>query len=263
MVLLISFLSGAVGGLIAGLFGGGIGVVLVPALLWVFTYLHVASDITMHMAIGTAVASIIVFGSISSYSHNRRKAVDWYLVKNMSLTLCIGIILGAVLADFLPSELLVLLFGIVVLLLAIYVWFGKNETKKSIKPSKRLLAVFAFIFGFWGSILGINSFCVPFFKKLGLDIRIAVGTTSVIGVILALGICIMFIITGWDAPSLPKYSTGYVDWALVLPVMLGGMIFTPLGAKLAHFIPRKILVRLYSILLVLVSIKMIVASSLL
>jgi len=45
-------ITGVIGGLIAGLFGVGGGIVIVPILFWIFTSLNFTNEIMMHMAIG-------------------------------------------------------------------------------------------------------------------------------------------------------------------------------------------------------------------
>ena len=47
------FVSGAFAGLLAGLFGVGGGIILVPALLYAFDELGYSAEVTAHMAVGT------------------------------------------------------------------------------------------------------------------------------------------------------------------------------------------------------------------
>ena len=51
---------GAVAGFLAGLFGVGGGLVLVPVLLLMFDAQHFTPEHTMHLALGTAMATISV-----------------------------------------------------------------------------------------------------------------------------------------------------------------------------------------------------------
>jgi uncharacterized membrane protein YfcA len=52
--------AGLVAGFVAGLFGIGGGFVIVPALLLVFSFFAVDSEVLTHVAIGTSLATIIV-----------------------------------------------------------------------------------------------------------------------------------------------------------------------------------------------------------
>ena len=71
--LLVYFLglliTGVVGGLIAGLFGVGGGIVIVPILFWIFTSLNFPNEILMHMAIGSSLATIIPTSISSARAH--------------------------------------------------------------------------------------------------------------------------------------------------------------------------------------------------
>ena len=65
---------GIVAGIIAGLLGVGGGIVIVPALYWIFTLQGLPQATLMHLAIGTSLATI-VFTSFSSFrAHVRGQA---------------------------------------------------------------------------------------------------------------------------------------------------------------------------------------------
>ncbi|MHC9036479.1 sulfite exporter TauE/SafE family protein, partial [Cobetia marina] len=110
---------GAVAGLIAGLFGIGGGLVIVPVLAAAFALQGVATDVLMHLAIGTSLATIVVTSLSSARAHHERGAVrlDW--LKRLLPGLVMGTALGVVLAGGLSSEMLKLLFGGFVLLVAV------------------------------------------------------------------------------------------------------------------------------------------------
>ncbi|MEL0270725.1 MAG: sulfite exporter TauE/SafE family protein, partial [Gammaproteobacteria bacterium] len=77
MVEIIQFLLvGAFSGFVAGLFGVGGGLILVPFLLFTL-HGNVESEYLMHTAVGTSLG-IIIFTSISSVrAHHKHKAIDW------------------------------------------------------------------------------------------------------------------------------------------------------------------------------------------
>lgn len=64
--LLIYGLLGGFVGILAGLLGVGGGLVIVPILVIAFNLQEIPHEITMHLALGTSLASII-FTSISSF----------------------------------------------------------------------------------------------------------------------------------------------------------------------------------------------------
>src|SRR5687767_6266597 len=71
-------------GFFAGLLGIGGGAVMVPILVLVFTAQGLAPDHVMHVALGTAMATIM-FTSISSMrAHAAHAAVDWGIARAMA-----------------------------------------------------------------------------------------------------------------------------------------------------------------------------------
>ena len=92
MVYLIYVLIGALAGLLSGLIGIGGGIVIVPALLIVFHFLHFNPHFLMHLVIGTSFA-VIVLTTLRSYFSHRRYDVSY---KAIFLQLLPGVILGAI-----------------------------------------------------------------------------------------------------------------------------------------------------------------------
>ena len=66
--------TGGVGGVLAGLLGIGGGIVIVPVLEAVLTYLGVDEAIRMHVAVATSLATIVPTSIASSRAHHRRHA---------------------------------------------------------------------------------------------------------------------------------------------------------------------------------------------
>src|SRR3970040_1324715 len=70
-------LLGTITGFLAGLFGVGGGLVLVAVLLMLFDAQHFSAEHTLHLALGTSMATII-FTSLSSLrKHHQHGAVNW------------------------------------------------------------------------------------------------------------------------------------------------------------------------------------------
>ena len=101
--LLLYLAVGAFAGFLAGLFGVGGGLIIVPALLFAFKSLGFAEEVMMHLAVGTSLASI-VFTSISSVrAHHQRGAVRWDVFRQLTPGIVIGAMIGAVIADAMPT----------------------------------------------------------------------------------------------------------------------------------------------------------------
>ena len=89
---------GTFSGVLAGLFGIGGGIIIIPTFFFIFTYLGFAEGILAHMVLGSSLG-VIIFSSISStFSHNIKEAVDWKLIKVVAPSIIIGSALGGITA---------------------------------------------------------------------------------------------------------------------------------------------------------------------
>ena len=75
-------LTAIIAGFLAGLFGIGGGLIMVPFLFYIFNYLEVNPDYLMHLAVGTSFAIIIPTSIVSVYTHFKLNGVDIDLVKS-------------------------------------------------------------------------------------------------------------------------------------------------------------------------------------
>src|SRR6266571_3357798 len=118
--------SGAVTGILAGLFGIGGGAVIVPALYEVFRILGVPEEVRMQLCIGTSLA-IIVPTTIRSYrAHRERGVVIENIVRLWALPAIAGVAVGSVLAAFAPAALFKLAFVVIASLIAAKLLFGRE-----------------------------------------------------------------------------------------------------------------------------------------
>ena len=58
--------AGLAAGFVAGLLGVGGGIVIVPVLFQVFSFLGIDDAVKMHLAVGTSLATIILTGALST-----------------------------------------------------------------------------------------------------------------------------------------------------------------------------------------------------
>ena len=103
--------TGCVAGTLAGLFGIGGGIVIVPVLETVLGILDVDPSIRMHVAVATSLATIIPTSISSARAHHRHHAVDVDIVKRWALWVLIGAVIGAWVASRLHSNVLAIIFA--------------------------------------------------------------------------------------------------------------------------------------------------------
>lgn len=263
MELLAYLLTGAIAGLMAGLLGIGGGLVIVPALAWLFADRGFAEAALMHYAVGTSLATIVATSISSLLAHNRRGSVHWAAVRALTPGILVGALGGAWLARHISSPVLSGVFGVFELLVALQLLAGARPGPHRILPGSGVLAVAGAVIGGVSALLGIGggTLTVPFLLWNRIDIRTAVGSAAACGLPIALAGAAGFAIGGLHAGAPPGANTGFIYWPAVAGIVLASIPLAPLGARLAHRLPRRLLRRVFALLLALIGLKMIIAAS--
>ena len=97
---------GAFVGVMAGLLGIGGGLIVVPALLYLLPLAGISPEMSMHMALATSLASIIVTSGSSAMNHLKLGNVDMFVVKWLMPGVVIGGFVGANIAEWIPTHYL-------------------------------------------------------------------------------------------------------------------------------------------------------------
>ena len=84
----------------------------------------------------------------------------------------------------------------------------------------------------------------------------AIGTSAAVGLPIAVGGTIGYIWNGWAHADLPAGSLGFVYLPALGIILLASVLAAPLGARLAHRLPIKVLKRVFAGLLLVLSAKM-------
>ena len=102
---------GAFAGILAGLLGVGGGIVLVPAFFYAFNSLGYFNEQLMQVCVATSLATIVFTSIRSVLSHNKKKMVEWRILKLWSPGIVLGAIMGVLIASKLHSDSLTIIFG--------------------------------------------------------------------------------------------------------------------------------------------------------
>jgi len=250
-IILLYLLVGAIAGLIAGLFGVGGGLVIVPVLVYLFTQQGMDPDSLVHLAVGTSLATI-VFTSISSvYAHHKHGAVRWDLFWRLTPGIVVGALLGAVIADEMPANILRRFFALFEWFVAIQLLLNTRANASRRLPGRVGLFAAGNIIGSVSSVVGIGggTLTVPFLVWCNVAMRKAVATSSACGLPIAIAGAAGFIVTGWSATTSLKWSLGYLYLPALLGIVASSVMFAPLGARLAHRLPADKLKRLFGLFL--------------
>lgn len=248
---------GAVAGTMAGVFGVGGGLIIVPVLVFAFGLQNIASEIAMHLAIGTSLATILVTGSSSTLGHYRRGSIHRGWLKALLPGLVLGSIVGAFIADNLSGTVLGTMFGIFVLLIAAKMVFGLTPKQGSASPGKWIMTLAGGAIGAVSALFGIGggAMTVPLLSRCGASMTQAVGTAAAVGLPIALVGALAFIVVGWGHPLLPAWTTGFVMWPAFFSIVVTSVPFARLGVKLAHVLPAHVLRLSFALLLAVVGVR--------
>ncbi|WP_422132656.1 sulfite exporter TauE/SafE family protein [Endozoicomonas sp. ALD040] len=257
MIFLSYLLLGALAGTLAGLFGIGGGLIIVPVLVFSFELQGLSPDILTHLAVGTSLATIVVTSVSSIRTHNAKGAVQWPVFSVLALGILLGSWLGVYTAIQMSGSMLQKLIGAFALAVAAKMWFGFKLSESSKVPARPILVAAGGVIGWASSMFGIGggSLSVPFLRKCNLSMTDAVGTSAACGLPIALVGTAANMFLGWENELLPTMSTGYVYWPAFLGIVLTSMLFARFGAQLAHKLPSEKLQKLFALLLVIVGFK--------
>ena len=248
---------GVFSGLIAGMFGVGGGVIIVPVLVASFMGYGFDESIIIHLAIGTSLACIFFTGLSSANAHRKKQAIDFTLFKQVALGITLGALLGAMFAVQLDGNLLKIIIGVFALIMAVQIGFNFTLSLKN-NLSKGPYFVGTGI-GFLSSVLGIGGgiFSVPYFKSSGLSMTSSVGTSAACGIPIAFFGALGYFILGISSESLPSYTLGYIYLPALFGITITSIISAQYGAAIAHYVSEYILKILMVSLMLLISIYMI------
>lgn len=255
-LILAMLVTGVVAGVLAGLLGIGGGIIIVPVLFVALGTLGIDPAIQMHVGVATSMGSIVLTSISSTLAHYGRRSVDVDLMKRWSGSVLLGAIFGVWIASLVDSPVLTAVFAVVALLVAAKMLLPLDDVVLADKvPSRPFAQVIPLSIGLISTMMGIGGgvLGVPTLTFCRYPIRLAVGTSALLGLVISIPAATGYIIAGWDHPSLPVGSIGYVNLigvAMIAPVTVA---LAPVGAGIAHSINTRRLSILFGLFLILAS----------
>ncbi|MBC6443518.1 MAG: sulfite exporter TauE/SafE family protein [Rhodobacteraceae bacterium] len=250
---------GAFAGVLAGLLGVGGGIVLVPAFFYAFSVLGFDGPALMQICLATSLATIVFTSIRSVQSHNRKGAVDWDILRGWAIGIAFGAAVGVGVATGLRSMHLQIIFGVLGIILGLYMAFGRQDWRLGQQmPAGAGRAVMSPILGFMSVLMGIGggSFGVPLMLLYNVVIHRAVATAAGFGVIISGPSVIGFLLGNPLRERLPPGTIGYVNLPAFLVIIAMTLITAPWGVRLAHVMDAKPLKRIFAAFLILVALNM-------
>jgi uncharacterized protein len=232
---------GAAVGFFAGLLGIGGGAVMVPMLVLVFTAQEFPAEHIMHLALGTAMATIM-FTSVSSMrAHHAHDAVDWGVARAMAPGILTGAFCAALVAGFIATRPLAVMFTVLVFYAATQILFDLRPKRTRELPGAAGLFAAGAAIGAVSSLLAAGGafLCIPFLAWCNVPLRGAIGTAAAVGLPIAVAGTAGYLVQGLHVADLPSATLGYVYLPALGLVVATSMLAAPLGARVAHRVPVK------------------------
>ena len=266
--MIVFVLLGIFVGVLAGMLGIGGGGVMVPVLTSIFLYQGFPKDNVVHLALGTSMACIALTSFSSMRAHHKNGAVIWALVKTMSIGMVVGTFSGTFLTAYLSSITLSIIFAIFMGYVAVQMFRTTKVNPHTGEINKTELRLVTLGIGATSALVSIGggSLTVPYLTWRGIHVKSAIGISAALGFYISIAGTVGYIINGFVNPATfnpatfnpvtGAYTWGYIYLPAVLLVSIPSYFTAPLGAKLTQHLPTAILKKIFGVLLLILSLKM-------
>jgi hypothetical protein len=234
---------GAAAGFLAGLFGVGGGILIVPALVLLL-------DTDQRRAHGTSLAAVLPIAASSLVTYVAHDNVDWAVAVFLAIGAVGGAVLGTKLLAVLPRRALAYAFAGLLLASAIRLFVDTEAGERSDLTGWTALAlvVIGFAVGVLAGLLGVGGgvFMVPVMILLfGISPKVAKGTS--------LAVIIPTSVVGtWR-----NRATHNADLAMAAVLGVAGIASAALGGVVAHAMSDETSNVLFAVLLSVVAVRMV------
>jgi uncharacterized membrane protein YfcA len=248
---------GAVVGFMAGLLGIGGGGIMVPILTSLFLAKGIPVEQVVHLALGTSMAAIVVTSFSSLRAHHHKQAVAWPIFRHLTPGVIVGTFVATFIAAKLNSTVLAVFFAVFMAYVSLQMFVNKRP-----KPSRQLGGAISTSLA--GTVIGVvsalvsiggGSLTVPYLSWHNIDIKKAIGTSAAVGFPLSIAGTLGYIINGWNSNA-DELFVGFIYLPAVVLISVVSFVCAPLGASMAHRLPVALLKKIFALLLIGLSVKM-------
>jgi uncharacterized membrane protein YfcA len=257
-------LTGVISSFLAGLLGIGGGLVIIPALMFIFTHFNIIPQSElMTIVIGTSLASSITNLLSSIITHQRKGNIRWDIFKRISPWILVGALFFApYIMSLLSGNHLGTIFGVACFFFSAQMFFPiKKASNEEHLPGNLIMSCLGLIIGTLSTLLGIAGGVMigTFLNYCEIDIRKVIGTTAAIALVLSLAGTLGLMLTGIvPENTLSADCIGYIYLPALLGIAIPSPFFAPLGIKAAQKLPVATLKKLFATLILVVGIKMLI-----
>lgn len=256
--ILLYMLLGSFVGFLAGLLGLGGGGIVVPVLTSFFIYQDMDKDNVVHLALGTAMACMIISSLSSVRAQALRGAVEWRAVKTMAPGIIAGSFVTTRLATELSSAYIAIFFSVFMAVVAVQMFLswspkpipGNTHFNKSFWVGTGIGSVSAL------AAVGGGFLTVAFLTFRNMEIKKAIGTSAAIGLFIAIAGTLGYMINGWSTTSGEPYTIGFIYLPAFFAISITSLLMAPYGVRWSHRLPALVLKKIFAVIAVALSIKM-------
>lgn len=232
---------GCIVGFLAGLFGIGGGILIIPFLIFSYGKMDISPSVLTHITIGTSLFVIVFASFTSAYQHSKQKNVDRRAFLFIGFSSALSAFITARIASGLSGKTLQIFFSVIVILIGLQmIRGGKIQERKELeslsKPSLLGLIGVGIIAGLISAIAGLGGGVVTIpmmYYLLHFPLKLAIGTSSATIVITALFSVSGYIVNGIGHADLPDWTLGFVDLPHGVALAIGTMLMARMGAYLS------------------------------
>ena len=247
-------LSGLVAGFLAGLFGIGGGLIMVPVLVSVFTATGFATQHVVAMSLGTSLAAIVFSAAQSAYGHYKRGSASLDMVRRAAPWVVLGVVFGSVVATGTGrTPLLVFIGGFQLVAAALMIVnVSRLGMLQIVAQKETALRLCSMAFGAVAALAGTGggTLFTPYFTASGMEPKQAIGTSAAIGLPVSIAGALGYVWEGHGV-DLGQWMLGYVNVPALAALVIGTLVTVRFGVAVAHRLPARMLAGAFAVFLVI------------
>lgn len=253
-------LLGAFAGFMAGLLGVGGGGIVVPLLSSLLAWQGIGGDKVLHLALGTALTCMIVTSGASLRAHAARGTVEWRVAATMAPGIMAGAFLVSRLAAHLDAAWISLFFALFMALVSARMFSDWQPQPRQSSATRA---------GMFGVGMGIGSvsalaavgggfLTIAYLVYNNIAMKRAIGTSAAIGLPIAIAGTAGYMVSGWSSTATTPYTLGFVYLPAFMAISVASAVAAPYGTRLAQRLPDQWLRRIFAVIALVLSVKMLV-----